>query len=173
MDLLGNNSEKLNMKMGYRKQQKIFPWFALMGLLLSFGVSAGEKIKVTDAWVRAVPPVAANSAAYFQLHNSSEKEIKLQSVNSAAARVVEIHEVIHKDGLSTMQPVKSVVIPAGGKVSFEPAGYHVMLIGLKQPVKEGDKVALDFSFSADISLSVEADVKFSQEMSNHEHHHQH
>lgn len=163
------------MKMEKMSRGLFLSLILIFGATSSLAVAGNETVTVTDAWVRAVPPVAANSAAYFKLTNSGEKMVELMSVTSPIARVVELHQVLHKDGLSTMKPVKSVSVPAKSEFKFEPAGYHVMLIDLQKTLKEGEKVPLRFSLKGGASFLVEADVKFSQEAEGggHEHHHHH
>jgi copper(I)-binding protein len=58
------------------------------------------------------------------------------------AKVVQIHESSMKDDVMKMQQVQSVALPAGKPVSFDPHGYHIMLMNLTGQIKEGDKVPL-------------------------------
>jgi len=73
---------------------------------------------------------------------TASSDSKLLSVQSPVAKTVQIHESSMKDDVMKMQQVQSVALPAGKPVSFDPHGYHVMLIDLTAQVKEGDKVPL-------------------------------
>ena len=42
--------------------------------------------------------------------------------------------------------IVSLEIPAGGSVQFKPGGYHIMLMGLKAPLKKGDMIMLQLKF---------------------------
>ncbi|MGE8185322.1 copper chaperone PCu(A)C, partial [Pseudomonas mandelii] len=57
-------------------------------------------------------------------------------------KTVQIHQSSMKDDVMSMRQVESVELPAGKPVSFDPHGYHVMLMDLTAQVKEGDKVPL-------------------------------
>jgi hypothetical protein len=58
-----------------------------------------------------------------------------------------------------MKRVTSVAVPAGGEVTFKPGSYHVMLIGLKKPLKAGDAVELHLRFEKAGTIDVNAPVR--------------
>jgi hypothetical protein len=62
-------------------------------------------------------------------------------------------------GTMTMKRVTSVAVPAGGEVTFKPGSYHVMLIGLKKPLKAGDTVELHLRFEKAGAIDVSAPVR--------------
>jgi copper(I)-binding protein len=95
---------------------------------------------VENAWVRATVAGQPSSGAFMTLTASSDS--KLLSVQSPVAKVVQIHESSMKDDVMKMQQVQSVALPAGKPVSFDPHGYHIMLMNLTGQIKEGDKVPL-------------------------------
>ena len=68
------------------------------------------------------------------------------AVTTAAAATAQLHESVEKDGVATMQPVETLEIPAGGSVELKPGGYHIMLMGLKAPLKKGDMIMLELKF---------------------------
>jgi copper(I)-binding protein len=105
-----------------------------------------EGMLVHEAWVRAVPPSSKMSAAYMVLHNNTGDDDHLVSAESDVAKAVELHNVRSKDGMMEMYQVKSIGIPAKGDRVLKPGSYHVMLIGLKKPLKVGDKVELTLNF---------------------------
>lgn len=128
------------------------------------------QISVENAWVRAVPPVSKNTAAYFTLKNKGHKEMVLVGAQSKRARVSELHNVIKKEGMMSMTPVKQVVIPAYGQVDFKPGSYHLMMIDLAKPVKEGEMVGVDLMFKDGSKLSVQVPVKPGAGMGAHHKH---
>ncbi|ADC89825.1 protein of unknown function DUF461 [Thermocrinis albus DSM 14484] len=137
----------------------------LVGLALLGSAFAQPKVEVRDAWVRAVPPVSKVSAAYMVLKNNGDKPEKLLSASSSVAHHVELHET--QDG--KMRRVKFIEIPPGSQVELKPGGYHIMLIGLKKPLKEGEKVSITLHFESG-KLTVEAPVKKSEDTEEHHHH---
>jgi len=95
---------------------------------------------VTDPWVRLMPPVAQTSAAYMTLHNPTASDIAVVGVTSDAAAKADLHGMRMQDGKMVMYHLDSVVVPAHGEFSFAPGGAHIMLIGLKQPLRSGQEV---------------------------------
>jgi copper(I)-binding protein len=105
---------------------------------LAWQVSA--QTQVQDAWVRATVAGQPSTGAFMTLQVDSDS--KLLSVQSPAAKTVEIHQSTMKDDVMSMRQVESVALPAGKPVSFDPHGYHIMLIDLTAQVQEGSKVPL-------------------------------
>ncbi|MVW87150.1 copper chaperone PCu(A)C [Pseudomonas sp. PB101] len=126
---------------------------------LAFAVSA--QTRVDDAWVRATVAGQPSSGAFMTVTASSDS--KLLSVQTPVAGLVQIHEMSMKDDVMKMQQVQSVALPAGEAVSFDPNGYHVMLMNLTGQIKEGDKVPLTLTVEnasgAKESIQVEAVAK--------------
>ena len=112
---------------------------SLFAATLSF---AQPKIEVKDAWVREVPPTSNMSAAYMIIENKGKEPDKLIDAASNASKIVEVHETVE----GRMRRVKALEVPAGGKVELKPGGYHMMLINLNKPLKEGDNVEITLKF---------------------------
>lgn len=147
-----------------------------LALLLSVvaGFAQAESLlSVKAGWVRWVPPVSHNSAAYFTIENKGEKPVDLLAIDSAVAANVELHTV-EKDGdVMAMKKLDKVTIPAGESVEFKPGGNHVMLIGLKQPLQKTQSVDMTLKFSNSESLSSSLPVTDGDEGGEHHHHHHH
>ncbi len=105
---------------------------------LAFQVSA--QTQVQNAWVRATVADQPTTGAFITLQADSDST--LLSVQSPVAKTVQIHKMSMEGDVMSMGQVKSVELPAGKPVNFDPHGYHVMLIDLVAQVKEGDKVPL-------------------------------
>lgn len=84
----------------------------------------------------------ATSAAYMILVNNSDKADRLLSATTDVAETVELHNSEMADGVMRMRPVETIDIPANSKVELQPGGLHIMLIGLKQDLNDGDTVNL-------------------------------
>ena len=117
----------------------------LAGILsMAIAVPAVAQVAVTDAWVRGTVAGQMSTGAFMRL--TSPADITLVGVASAAAKVVEIHEMKMEGGMMKMSAVTRLPLAAGKVVELKPGGYHVMLMGLAHPLKEGDTVPLSLTF---------------------------
>lgn len=116
-------------------------------LLFSSFSFATESIKIHDPYARAVPPGQPNSAAFMQLENTSSIDLALTSALSSVSEVTELHTHTDVDGVMQMRQVESIALPAGETAELKPGGLHIMLIGLKQPLADGDQIDLTLSYS--------------------------
>lgn len=105
---------------------------------------AQAQVTVKDAWVRATVPQQKATGAFMQLQ--SAQEAKLVSVQSSVAGVAQVHEMAMDGGVMKMRAVPSLALPAGKAVDLQPGGYHVMLMDLKNPIKDGDTVPVTLVF---------------------------
>ncbi len=103
-------------------------------------------VTVADAWVRATVPQQMATGAFMRLTSGSD--MRLVGADSPLASVVEIHEMIMDGNVMKMNAVPGVDLPAGKTVELKPGGYHVMLMGLKQQVKDGDEVPVSIVVEA-------------------------
>jgi periplasmic copper chaperone A len=130
----------------------------LMFMLLSRTTLAAD-LTVTDPWVRLVPPVAHASAAYLTLHNDTAADASVIAVTSDAADKSDLHGTRMQDGKMVMYHLDSVVVPAHGQFSFAPGGAHIMLMGLKRPLKAGQHVNIVLHLADGDSIQVAAPVR--------------
>lgn len=129
------------------------------GLMFINNFAFADSISIENAYVRATPPNTQNSAAFMVIHNAMKSDIKLVSASSDIAERVELHEHIHEDGMMKMRQVESINIKQEQEVSLQPGGYHVMFIGLKQALKEGDVVNLSLYFDNGDKINIDAPIK--------------
>ncbi|HEY6135169.1 MAG TPA: copper chaperone PCu(A)C [Rubrivivax sp.] len=109
----------------------------LVAALAAFGADAQTTVK--DPWVRGTVPQQTATGLFVQL--SSAAGGKLVSVVSPVAGMAEIHEMSMDGNVMKMRALPGGLdLPAGKLVELKPGGYHVMLMGLKQPLKDGDTV---------------------------------
>ncbi|MDO8377724.1 copper chaperone PCu(A)C [Phenylobacterium sp.] len=111
-------------------------------------------LEVDQPWSR---PAAAgtNGAGYMTLTNRGVAPDTLTAVESPAARIVEMHKTSMDGGVMRMQRLDSVLLPPGKAITFAPAGYHIMLIGLAKTQKAGDVVPATLVFSSGARLKIE------------------
>ncbi|HET8726557.1 MAG TPA: copper chaperone PCu(A)C [Alphaproteobacteria bacterium] len=116
-------------------------------------------IRIDHPWARATPGEAPTGAGFMVLINEGEEEDRLIGAEADIAETVEIHGHNVEDGVMRMRPVDDVTIPAGGMVALAPGAYHVMLIGLKAPLAEGDRVPVTLSFEKAGEIVVELAIE--------------
>lgn len=107
-------------------------------------------------------PVAASGtgAAYLTIRNDGDQPDRLIAGETGIARAVEFHRIAAEGDLMRMQPLpEGVEIPAGGEVVFAPGGYHVMLIGLTENLRNGDDFELTLRFERAGDVEVPVDVR--------------
>lgn len=122
--------------------------FAITVLLTSLSVTAQADaggIAIHDAWSRATPPGITVGVAYFVIDNRGTQD-RLLRVSSPIAKQPELHVSKMEGGVMTMQELHTLEIGAHAKVAFAPSGKHVMLIGLRQPLKAGESFPLTLIF---------------------------
>lgn len=132
---------------------------SLMALLSLFSAAAfSASVQLSEVKVRELLPGRSMTAGYLTLENTGKTAVVLTGVTSPAFAEIELHEHVHQDGMMKMQQLQQVEVPAGGTVTFQPGGLHLMLFDAKTALKAGDKVALSFQFSDGSSTEHQADV---------------
>jgi len=129
----------------------------LIASALSFAFAAQAQVKVDDPWVRATVAPQKATGAFMQL--TSAKAVKVVSASSPAAAVVEIHEMKMDDGVMKMRAVDALPLPAGQAVALKPGSYHVMLMGLKAPIKAGETVPLTLTVEGEDKQRTTVEIK--------------
>eukprot|EP01029_Cantina_marsupialis_P023958 TRINITY_DN60467_c2_g1_i1.p1 TRINITY_DN60467_c2_g1~~TRINITY_DN60467_c2_g1_i1.p1 ORF type:complete len:169 (-),score=19.33 TRINITY_DN60467_c2_g1_i1:367-813(-) len=140
----------------------------LLGSLLLTASVFASSIEVEDAYVRATPPGLPNSAAFLTIENETDTSLSLVKASSQVAKSVELHTHDMKDGVMKMYQVPKIDIAADSKTVLKPGGFHIMLIGLSKPLKEGEKVSLTLEFSNGETKTIEVPIK--KVMSGMKHH---
>jgi copper(I)-binding protein len=120
------------------------PLHSVALLAAALALPAAAQVAVTDAWVRGTVAGQSATGAFMRLTSSSDAS--LIAAASPVAGIVEIHQMKHEGGMMKMSAVDRVALPAGKAVELTPGGYHVMLMGLKQPLKEGETVPVTLTF---------------------------
>ncbi len=140
----------------------LFP-AALAAALCARSVLAAD-ITVTDPFARASAGAASTGAAFMTLKNTSATDDRLVGASSPIAASAELHDHIKDGDIVRMRSVPEIDVPAGGAVALKPGGLHVMLIGLKQPLREGEEIPLTLTFAKAGTVIVEVPVKSAGEM---------
>jgi hypothetical protein len=125
----------------------------------AFAAGAADSVSVVDPYVRLAPPGAQATGAFMALKNAGDKDVKVVRAENSASKITELHTHVNENGVMKMRPVPAIDIKAKGEAVLQPGGLHVMMIDLKEPMKEGDKVAITLDFDDGSSKKVEATVR--------------
>src|SRR5205085_3638701 len=135
---------------------------SLIAILLATSLRADEvkagDLVITQAWSRATPGGAKIGGGYLTIENKGSQPDRLIGGSADVADRVQLHEMAVSNGVMTMRPLeKGLVIAPGKTVKLAPGGYHLMLVDLKRPLKQGDKlpVTLEFETAGNVKLSLE------------------
>jgi copper(I)-binding protein len=129
-----------------------------LALMLVAG-SAWSQVEISDAWMRATAPGQKTAAGYMTIRNKSAQPERLVGGSSQVAAKVETH-VSMKDGeIVRMREVKGYDIPANGMFELKPNGSHLMLVDLKRPLKEGERIPVVLKFEKAGEVKVDFEVR--------------
>ena len=117
-------------------------------------------LKISAAWARATPKGASIGGGYMKITNSGAAPDRLVGGSTDAANRFEVHEMSMDNGVMKMRPVSTgLEIKPGQTVELKPGGYHVMFVGLKQQLKQGDHFNAQLMFEkagkVDVDFAVE------------------
>jgi copper(I)-binding protein len=143
---------------------------SLAFVALLFSASAWSQVQIDKPWIRATAPGAKVAAGYMTVRNTAAQADRLVGGASPVAAKVETH--IHvKDGeILRMREVNGYDIPAKGVFELKPGGAHLMLVDIKQPLKEGDKVPMTLKFERAGEVKVDFHVgRLTAPSSQHKH----
>jgi periplasmic copper chaperone A len=121
--------------------------------------SAGESLKAENAWVPWAPPGLKVHVAYMTIVNRGATDQVIVSAESTDYERIELHRSVVKHGVSTMQAIGEVRIPANGRVEFAPTGLHLMLIGPRRRQAVDGQVQIVLRLSGGEEVDVSAVVR--------------
>jgi len=116
-------------------------------------------ITIGHPYARATAAGQPTGGGYLSFANAGPAD-KLLSVSADVAKSVELHEMKMESDVMKMRQVDGIDAPAGKKVELKPGGYHIMFVGLKAPLKAGDKFPAKLKFEkageVEVTFNVEA-----------------
>jgi copper(I)-binding protein len=141
---------------------RLLPVLAL--LLAAASASARDytlgSLQIGQPWTRATPPSAAAGGGFLTVTNKGAAPDRLLSAKSAAAGAVQIHEMKMEGNVMRMRELEGgLAIAPGATVTLAPGGFHLMLMGLKEPLKQGATVPLTLVFEKAGSIDVEMEIQ--------------
>jgi copper(I)-binding protein len=122
---------------------KLFAFTAILAVSTA-ALAQTNQLEVSNAWARATPAKAENGAAYVTILSPTPD--RLLSASSPVAKKAELHTMEMAGMVMKMRPSGGLDIPAGQPVALKPGGEHIMLIGLQQPLHEGQSFTLTLNF---------------------------
>jgi copper(I)-binding protein len=122
-------------------------------------VKAGDLV-ISQAWSRATPNGAKIGTGYFTIENKGTAADKLVGVSGEVSDKIEVHEMSMNNGVMKMRPVDGgLTIEPGKTVKLAPNGYHLMIMDLKGPLKQGGKVPVTLEFEKAGKVAITLDVQ--------------
>lgn len=111
-------------------------------------------IVVERAWARA--SLTANGAAYVSIQNTGKSTDHLVGIRTTFAKRAELHTHLMDKGIMRMRPLKAIELSPGAPAVMRPGGNHIMLMGLRRKLKEGEwfPITLRFAKAGEITVMV-------------------
>jgi copper(I)-binding protein len=128
-------------------------WLTAAAIVVVSAVLAGQdkSVRASSGWVKLPASGETQAMAFVTVENPGMYEINITAATADAAGQVEMRDSDHA--------VTFINVPPYGRVDMAPGSAHLLLTGLKRPLKEGDMVALSLSTDMDSTLNVAAIVR--------------
>ena len=165
------NALRSRQSRSYKNMKKITLFLASVLSATAFAQDAKiGAISIAHPWARATPGAVKNSAAFMSFDNKGVAD-RLISVTGDVAKEIQIHSMITEAGVMKMREIKGLDIPANGKAELKPGGFHIMLIGIADGLKEGMKFPLKLKFekAGEVTVQVTAEKPGSHSHAEHKH----
>lgn len=121
-------------------------------------MAQAEGLSIEAPFARATAGPARNGAAFLTVKNAGGDADRLIGAKATVADHVELHTHLHENGVMKMRQIEAVDVPAGGMASLQPGGDHIMLMGLKAPLKEGESFPLTLVFENAGEVTVDVTI---------------
>jgi copper(I)-binding protein len=133
---------------------------AMLGAAQAADYTAGN-LQIANPWTRATPKGSTVAGGYMVITNKGTSSDRLVGGSTAVAGRFEVHRMAMEGGVMTMRPVEGgLEIKPGESVELKPGSFHVMLMGLKQPLEKGQRIKGTLEFEkagkVEIEYAVEA-----------------
>jgi len=138
--------------------KRIIAAFAVaIGTLATASAVAGpSNIKVEHVWARATPKGAVTAAAYATLVDGGTSDDRLLGASSPLAEKIRFHSMTDDKGIMKMDELPAIDLHPGVPVVLKPGGIHMMIVGLRQQLKEGQSLPLTLTFEKAGSVATTA-----------------
>ena len=126
-----------------------------LALLAACSQQGKTEIEVTDAWARPTRGDAPG-AVYVTIENRGGNDDRLIGAMTDRAAMAMVHQTEMSDGVARMRMAGEINLPAGERIEMVPGGTHIMLEGLRTPLRTGNRfeMVLKFRESGDERVTV-------------------
>lgn len=131
---------------------------AMMAMLLTGTAASAAGLTIEKPWMRLIVK-ARPAAGYFTVMNDTDTSVALTGAASPACGMLMLHQSVEENGVGKMLPVKSVTVPAHGRISFAPGGYHLMCMQPQSSMGVGKSVPVTLKFAHGQTLTADFPVK--------------
>ena len=142
----------------------VFAASLAFGAAMAFTHAHAHEVKLGDLvighpWARQSPVGAQVAAGYMTIINNGQQDDRLVKVTAVISNTAQIHDMtMEGDVMKMAEMADGIVIPAGGKVVLKPRSMHIMFLGLKTPVREGEYFAGTLTFEKAGTVDIEYEV---------------
>jgi periplasmic copper chaperone A len=139
---------------------------------LAHGFQVGD-LKIGHPWARPTVQGQMAGGGFLKIENTGKTADRLLGASTpAAADHLELHTMSMEGDVMKMRQVEAIDIPAGSTVELKPGAFHVMFMGLKSPLKLGDKlpVTLKFEKAGEVQVEMWVEQPKGAEPETHKHH---
>ena len=131
--------------------------------MAAFSANAHEyqagTLKIGHPWARMTAPGQPSGGAFLKLNNTGTAADRLLGGSTPLADHIELHSMSMEGNVMKMREVNAIDVPPGQTVELKPGAWHMMLIGLKVPLKAGDKVPMTLKFEKAGEVKVELKIE--------------
>jgi copper(I)-binding protein len=125
----------------------------LAAVSLAAPAARAQSVQVEQPWARATAPHASTAAVYVTI--TANMADRLIGASTPIATTVQVHDTVMDNGVMRMMPVPGgLQLTTGRKVTLMPGGYHLMLMGVTQQLKPGERFPLTLHFAYEPPLTV-------------------
>ena len=150
------------MNSGKQKRHMLQVVMLVSGIALAFSAGAQDgqvgKIKIEGAYTRTTVPGQKVAGGFMKIIDQGAAD-QLISASSSVADEVQLHTMSMEGNTMQMRQVRAIDVPAAGTVELKPGGLHLMLIGIKTPLKAGDLIAVKLKFAKAGEVEVKLPVQ--------------
>jgi copper(I)-binding protein len=118
------------------------------------------KVAVEQPWARETAAGQQVGGGFMIISNRGKTADRLISASSPVANEVQLHNMTMDGGIMRMRQVEGgIAIPANGRLELKPGSYHIMFMGLKRPLRQGERFAVTLRFKQAGQLTVRFTVQ--------------
>ena len=140
---------------------KFWALSAMAALLFFPSLSTADEtgaITAHNAYAYATSQVQKNGAVFMEIVNGGAQIDRVTSATSDVAARVELHTHIMDGDIMMMREVERYELPAGETVTLEPMGHHIMLMGLKQRLEDGQHFPLTLTLETGAPITIDIEI---------------